>query len=288
MSTGTATPLELVVYAAAADEDRVDELVAASCELGSWTRPLGPDRVEIRVYFAEGSSAAAERLRATLVTAGCDVGGLQPVAATDWLASYRAQARPFAVGRRWWIDPAPDHATPAPAGRDRLVLEPRRAFGTGTHPSTRLMLEWLEGRRLDGCDLLDVGSGSGVLALAGECRGADFVVAVDVDHEAVFVAREVAAQQEWPVRVALVAGTIDVLVPARTFDVVLCNMISSRLVPLLPALGGRLRAGGRLVVAGILDEETGPAGRAIAALGGTTVTGTWSDSGWACLEASRE
>ena len=176
--------------------------------------------------------------------------------AEDWLAAFRAASRPFAVGRSWWVDPCPARRTPPPAGRDSLVIEPRMAFGTGGHESTRLLLEELETVALDGRSVLDIGTGSSILALAVAMRGATVVVGCDIDAQAVFVARQIMADQD-PGRLMaqprLLAGGVAAI--ERRFDVVLCNMIPTNWAPFAPELPRLLTRGGVLLLSGLLHEH---------------------------------
>jgi ribosomal protein L11 methyltransferase len=167
----------------------------------------------------------------------------------DPLEAFRAAARPFAVGRRFWIDPGePGHAPP-PASRIALRLPASRAFGTGGHESTRLALLALEESVGPESRVLDAGTGSGVLALAAAGLGADRAVGFDTDPDAVFVARENARRHAFGGRVSFYAG------PARAcrgqFPVVVANMLPEELLPILPALAARLAPSGRLILSGV-------------------------------------
>jgi ribosomal protein L11 methyltransferase len=216
---------------------------------------------------------------------------VQPFQQADWLAAYRATVRPHAVGRRWWMDPHPDAPTAAPQGRWRLAVEPRMAFGTGSHESTQLVLVALEelAQRWDavgGATVLDVGAGSGVLALAAERLGAAWVVGLDVDPEAVWVARQIARQQEWPAGPLYLIGPVAALSGVR-FDLILCNMIPKQSVPLLPDLRRLLASRGWLVLSGILQDQAAEVGGELR-LHGLGVEETSSLDDWACVWARPE
>jgi ribosomal protein L11 methyltransferase len=184
----------------------------------------------------------------------------------DWLKPYRNAARPFPVGQSWWIDPHPDEPTAAPPGRVRLVLEPRSAFGSGSHESTQLILVELEAMDLEGRSVLDVGTGSGVLSLAAVARGAAPVLGIDIDPAATMVARETCGRQEWPRRPLLATAETEALA-GREFDVVVCNIISSRLIPLLPEVRRVGRRGGEAVLSGLLVIERERVCRELVAVG---------------------
>jgi ribosomal protein L11 methyltransferase len=172
----------------------------------------------------------------------------------DWLAHYREQVQPFSIGRRWWIDPHPDLPTAAPTGRQRLVVEPRMAFGTGTHESTQAILIVLEDLDVEGRSVLDVGTGSGILAYAAECLGAAWVVGLDIDPSAIWVARETAREQEWRSCAGFVLGSVKCLAGAD-FDIVMCNMIASNFLPLARDLRRLLAAKGVAVFSGFLEPD---------------------------------
>ena len=175
------------------------------------------------------------------------------VASRDWLAEYRASARPFDVGPRLRLDPG-DPSAPAPPSEERALLRipARQAFGTGSHESTRLLLEWLQEIDLVGCRVVDIGTGSGILALAAARFGAQRPVAVDTDPLAVFVARENARTNE--VRLHLVVGGADCLAAAG-FDLALVNIVPREWLGDLVALGRSLTSGGRALLSGASDED---------------------------------
>ena len=162
----------------------------------------------------------------------------------DWLESWKAEFVPIRIGaflvRPSWADASSDEAI-------ELVLDPGMAFGTGLHPTTQQCLEALSTLPVDGKSLLDVGTGSGILAIAAAKRGASPVVAVDTDALAVDAARANAARNG----VAIPVGEGSAAdVPGR-FDVVVANIVSPVLQRIAPDLAARLAGGGTLLVAGI-------------------------------------
>ncbi len=253
--------------------------------LGCQVEPGEAGRIRVTVYLPPGEDEAVPALVAALESLGGEASvpaGLEP---GDWLAAYREHVRPFSVGRTWWIDPHPDDPSPAPPGRVRLLLQPRSAFGSGSHETTRLMLLALEDRDLAGLDVLDVGTGSGVLAIAALRRGARSVVAFDVDPEAVGVARQTFAVQEPPVSCGLFAGTIRCVAQER-FGLVLANIVSGILLPLLPAIRDVLVPGGEAVLSGFLAAERATAvGEVLAAGLGVARERTLDE--WLALEVRR-
>ncbi|MEJ2190012.1 MAG: 50S ribosomal protein L11 methyltransferase [Acidobacteriota bacterium] len=179
-------------------EDALPLLIGQWPVLGTQIGDSDGGKISATVFLDAIHSDAAESLGAILGELGGEEIVIQSVAAEDWLAGYRRCSRPFPVGDLWWIDPHPESPTRPPRGRQGLVIEPRMAFGSGSHESTKLVLEALETLDLAGADVLDVGTGSGVLAVAAEKLGARTVVALDIDADAVFVARQTAGQQVPP------------------------------------------------------------------------------------------
>jgi ribosomal protein L11 methyltransferase len=162
----------------------------------------------------------------------------------DWLESWKAEFVPIRIGaflvRPTWSEPAGGDAV-------ELILDPGMAFGTGLHPTTQQCLEALSTVPLEGKSVLDVGTGSGILAIAAAKRGAAPVVAVDTDTLAVDAARENAVRNGVAIPVAE-GSAADV--PGR-FDIVIANIVSPVLQRIAPHLAARLAGGGTLLVAGI-------------------------------------
>ncbi len=175
---------------------------------------------------------------------------------TDWVSASAALRKSVLVDR-YLLDPHDgDLATPAPPGVRRLFLPAVRAFGTGSHESTRLAVRLLLAEDLAGARVLDVGCGTGTLAFVAALEGASRVVAFDLDREAAFATREQALANGVP-RVSAFAGPLDALAPTARFDVIAANMIHEETAPLLPALRACLAPGGRLLCSGQLVEREG-------------------------------
>jgi len=234
-------------------DDRLASVLDLFPVLGS-TIDDGVDGQTATIYLKPEMERALDRLRRALTEIGADRISVTTVEAFDWVAAYRRQARPFAIGERWWIDPDPERPAVVPAGRIRLAIEPAGAFGSGTHESTQLALLALQDVPVTGCSVLDVGTGSGILAVAADALGAAVVVGLDLDPKAVWTARRVVRQQDWDSRPVLVVATVAALGDSR-FDVVVCNMMSSEFIPLLPDLARVLAPGGGLIMAGALVSE---------------------------------
>ena len=196
----------------------------------------------------------------------------------DWLESWKAQFTPLRIGR-FLVRPSWSDTTTA-AGAIEIVLDPGMAFGTGLHPTTQQCLEALSTLRLEARSLLDVGTGSGILAIAAAKRGATPVVAVDEDPLAVEAARENATRNGVVIPVGE-GSAADV--PGR-FEVVVANIVAPVLQRIAADLAGRLAPGGTLIVAGISlpkEEETREAfGRAGLVALDRTVRDDWVALAW--------
>jgi ribosomal protein L11 methyltransferase len=202
-----------------------------------------------------------------------------PVADQDWVRQTQAQFGPIEIARGLWIVPSWS-AVPEP-GAISLRLDPGLAFGTGSHPTTRLCLEWLQQTLAGGESVLDYGCGSGILAIAAAKLGAGRVAGVDVDPQAVR-ASEANARQNG---VAAVFVEPDALPPAAS-DVVVANILANPLILLAPALAHRVVAGGRIALSGILEEQ---ADSVIAAYGRWFTLARWrGDEGWVLLAGKRK
>lgn len=178
----------------------------------------------------------------------------------DWLESWKASFTPIPIGdfliRPTWSEPAPD-------GAIEIVLDPGMAFGTGLHPTTRQCLEAIGALAVGGRRVLDVGTGSGILAIAAAKRGSREVIAVDTDQVAVDATRENAERNGVRVGVHLgSAADVD-----GAFDVVLANLVGATLVQLAADLRARVAPSGRLVAAGITNEREPEVVAAFAAQG---------------------
>ena len=235
-------------------EEELPELLGPWGVLGTEIGGHSNRGVIIAVYLSRVDSGDVDGVCCLLTDRGARDIERETLDAADWLAGFRESTRPFEVGGSWWIDPHPDQPTAAPSGRRRLVVEPRMAFGTGSHESTQTILMALEEIEVKDRRVLDVGTGSGILALAAEFMGADFVVGLDIDATAVWVAFETAQQQEWRSSVGFVLGPVE-CIGGGEFDIVMCNMITSSFLPLAPELRKRLSPAGIAVFSGLLASE---------------------------------
>ena len=247
-------------------EEDLAEILTRHKTMGASLENRADAKIDVQVYFDSDDAGLAEGLIQALEAIGVRKAEIGYQEAEDWLASYRLHVRPFTVGSTWWIDPHPESPTPAPEGRRRLVIEPRMAFGTGSHQSTALVLMELENTAPDGLSVLDVGTGSGVLALAAQRLGASWVVGFDLDLEAVLVARQIRRDQDFPCFPAYFGGTLEAL-GSPTFDLIVCNMITEHFLPMAGSLKGLLSSLGTAIFSGILASEADEVTKKLKAVG---------------------
>ena len=265
--------LRLEVEAAAADA-LSDALLEAGAQSVSLEPPDGP-RSSLSVLIATGSDAAA-MLRRALESCGQppDIRyTVETVPDDDWVRRSQSQFTPIALERLWigasWHQP--------PANASLVVrIDPGLAFGTGSHPTTKLVLRFLERTLRGGERVLDYGCGSGVLAIAATKLGASQVDAVDIDPQAVSVTHENSRANRANVRASLP----EALLPGR-YDVMVANILAQPLIELAPLLSAHAEQGTRLALAGILESQAADVAKAYAARFEMNVAER--DEGWALL-----
>ena len=205
---------------------------------------------------------------------------IAPVAERAWEREWLKDFHPMRFGARLWI--CPSHASVDDPGAVVVKLDPGLAFGTGTHPTTRLCLEWLDAELAPGARAIDFGCGSGVLAVAAARLGAARVDSHDIDPQALLATRENAAANGVESRVPVHASADSL--PAGA-DVVLANILSGPLAELAPRLAALVAPGGALVLAGLLDEQ---ADEVAAAYSDLLPVRPWRRlDGWTCLAGRR-
>ena len=199
------------------------------------------------------------------------------IADEDWVRSTQAQFAAVEIGERLWIGPS---WREPPVDRVAVRLDPGLAFGTGTHPTTQLVLRFLESRITGGEGVLDYGCGSGILAIAAAKLGAARVGGVDVDPQALATARDNARGNGVELQPTLPEG-----LRGGTYEIVVSNILAQPLILLAPVLAARTAQGGTLALAGILESQAAEVGAAYA---------PWLDmrldsvlDGWALLAGQR-
>ena len=210
-------------------------------------RPWGRSRVSVLVAAGEDAG--------TIVAAACAHAGIAPppyqsvaVADQDWVRASRDQFTPIRVSQRLWIVPS-WHAAPDPEAIN-IALDPGLAFGTGSHPTTRLCLAWLERTIRGGEAVIDYGCGSGILAIAAMKLGAARADGVDIDAQALLAARANALQNR--VQAEFHGAAAAIRKPAQ---IVVANILAHPLIVLAPLLARLAVPAGRLALAGVLAGQ---------------------------------
>ena len=199
----------------------------------------------------------------------------------DWERAWMDRFVPMKFGKRFWIVPS-GMQIPFDPENIEIRLDPGLAFGTGTHPTTALCLEWLDGQDVDARTVVDYGCGSGILGIAAALKGAGCVICVDNDPQALEATADNAARNA-------VSGIIQCHTP-QTYerlaaDVVMANILANPLIALAPVLLGSLRPGGSLALSGILQEQAGEVQAAYqAGLAGITLE---NRDDWVLLQGQR-
>ena len=208
---------------------------------------------------------------------GCEVASIAPVPEQDWVRLTQSQFEPVPITPSFWIVPT-WHDVPS-AATEVIRLDPGLAFGTGTHPTTRMCLRWIAAHPPRGQRVLDYGCGSGILAIGAALHGAASVDAVDIDEAAVQATIDNASANG----VQLVAGLPDQA--SGVYDTVLANILATPLKVLAPLLAGHVAPGGALVLAGVLERQTAELQAAYRPWLSLEVADT--EDGWVLLVARR-
>lgn len=244
--------------------------------------PIWP-RTRLTGLFEAGVDTADVERRLCRALGMPELPGLriEPLEDRDWARAWMDDFRPMRFGRRLWICPE-GFEPPEPRGTV-LLLDPGLAFGTGTHPTTALCLEWLDAHPPEGLEMIDYGCGSGVLAIAAVLLGVREVRAVDNDAQALAATRANAAKNGVAPSVTTFAPEA---LPDEPTDLLLANILARPLCELARRFAALVRAQGRVVLSGILESQVDALRAAY---------GPWFDlsaptlrEGWACLEGQRK
>jgi len=213
--------------------------------------PLWRDTRITALFSADVDFASLRAdLGAALAVAELPANRVEPLADRVWEREWLKDFHPMRFGRRLWV--APDDGFAAPDDAVVVRLDPGLAFGTGTHATTALCLEWLDGVDVSGRSVLDVGCGSGILSIAALKLGARSVTGVDIDPQALLATRQNAERNA-------VGGPLTTAAelppPAEPFDIVVANILASTLTDMAGLLCRSLKTGGSLALSGILDDQ---------------------------------
>lgn len=216
---------------------------------------------------------------ADLGLTGIPENSIETLEESDWVRLTQAQFDPIRISDRLWI--VPTWHTPTDPSAINIALDPGLAFGTGSHPTTRLCLRWLDTNVKGGETVLDYGCGSGILAIAAMKLGAGSAIGVDVDAQAVVASRDNATANRVHADFYLPEG-----ITLAQYDVVVANILTNPLRALAPLLAGATKTGGRIVLSGILAEQAEEVMRIYA---------QWFDlapavleDGWCCLSGKKK
>jgi ribosomal protein L11 methyltransferase len=268
-----------------------DEIAAVLGEgsLGVEVAHAGAGESEVRVYLDSASAAASwsERAARVLEAHGLATGPARvsaaPVPDGRWVERWQATLAPIPLGERFVV--VPDGRATNGSGRVPIRLVPGMAFGTGEHETTRLCAAALERCVAPGSHWLDLGTGTGILAVVAARCGAAHVLAVDTDPEAARVAAEVVRANEAQQVVVVRAGSAETR-GTETFDGAVANIQSSYFLGHAPDIAHALKPHGALVASGLLDEDVAEVSGALAASGLLVETIT-ADGPWVCAVARR-
>lgn len=231
--------------------------------------------VTVKIYLPEDRDTPAVRRRIEEII--YHLSRLYPIPAPsfreladeDWANAWKAHYHPFRVGQRLWIQPSWLALEAERAEDVILTLDPGMAFGTGLHPTTQMCLQAIERLTRPGITMLDVGTGTGILAIAAAKLGASAVLGVDNDRLAVAAATENAAKNDVASQITIREGTL-AEVPLAPYDLVVVNILAPVIVGLLREGGllGYVAPAGQLVLSGIIDEQAPDVIAALTAAGG--------------------
>lgn len=278
-----------------AEDDLVGLLAADGCA-GTTTKAAGPRRILVEAWFTDAAAAARGRdLVAGWPGAAAVADAPEAVEDPGWLEASLKVRGPLEAGRYVVLDAAPDVSRVA-ADRVAILLPPGRAFGTGEHATTRMCLALLDRFLRAGEPVLDLGTGSAILAIAAAKSGAGPVLALDNDPHVIDVARENLdlngvpggdpADEPRPGVVAVGVGSWGAIPKGRRFGLILANIHRTALVRGAQALARQLEPGGRAVLSGFHVEDAGLVRDAWTAAG-TVPAGELHDGEWAALAMQR-
>lgn len=253
----------------AADAEQAERLAAEAYAVGATGLEERESEKEITLILY-APTAAAEAVCAAIAKAapGIRIEPPAEVPDTNWSEQWKAGLTATIISPRLLIRPSFVSAALVP-GQSEIVIDPGQAFGTGGHPSTHLALEWIDEiapTLKGGSRMLDVGTGTGILALAAAKLGPAELFAFDADSLATAAARENARSNGLGERLRLFTGGLEAIREV-SFDLVVANLLRTEMLPLFGGIAARVRAGGFAVFSGLLEIERESVGEALRAVG---------------------
>jgi ribosomal protein L11 methyltransferase len=253
----------------AANRTDAERLIAEAHAAGSvgMEEREGEDGVILSIYALDAKIDAVRDAIAAAVP-GVRIEVTEEVPGVDWSEQWKAGWEAMPISPRLLIRPSFIPAALLP-GQAELVIDPGRAFGTGVHPSTHLALEWIDELGLSlkrGARVLDVGTGTGVLAMAAATLSDADVIAFDLDPLATAAARANAIANGVDAAVQIFTGGLDALRIVE-FELVIANLLPAEMMPQLAGIATRVRPGGHAVLSGFLVEESGSIERSLGSVG---------------------
>jgi ribosomal protein L11 methyltransferase len=257
MSSSSNAFFQITVRARDAEEAERAAAEAFAAGASGLEERAGETAVTLLVYAPAARAAAVYDAARGALAPGSTLSAPAPVPERDWSEAWKAGLEPIVVSPRLVVRPSFAAHRLAPEQR-QLVIDPEQAFGTGGHVSTRLALEWIDalvGWLAPHSRVLDVGTGTGVLALAASALSGCRATACDVDPLAGAAARKNARRNQLAQRLAVFTGSTRALADGARFDLVVANLLRSELEPLIGDIARCTRAGGRVVLAGLLATD---------------------------------
>ena len=240
------------------DLDLVSALLTGIGTLGIQEETFGPERINLKVYFGpdEDINHIRENFKSQCQSADITLSQYSTGVEyeQDWLKKWRCNLKPFKIGKSFLVNPHPDTKLSDKTKRFLICLEPRMAFGTGTHPTTQLCLKVLEKINLQKKLILDVGTGSGILSIASIKLGAEAVIACDIDPITIDIAKVNFCRNNVQNKVELISGDLTA-VPKNQFDIVVANLDIHVLTESLYLFISYLRPSALLLLSGILKVD---------------------------------
>lgn len=221
-------------------------------EPGVGETPLWDDVLATGLFSANTDTGEALALLAARYPGQLPDCRWEVLADQDWERSWMAHFEPIRCGQRLWV--CPSWCEPPDPGAINLILDPGLAFGSGTHPTTFLCLQWLDREPLAGKTLIDYGCGSGILGIAALLLGAARVIAVDNDPQSLIATRDNARRNH--IRDEQLTVCLPQNLPPTTADVLVANILATPLIELAPSFGSLLPTGGRLCLSGIVASQS--------------------------------